>query len=131
MVAQRNYVKTNSYSSKLVGTEQWSPQMMSILIPETWDNVQVTWQKKKLRIQIELTLKWEDYHGLMDYVYWPNVIAKVLVKDRNRIRVRERLKDAAGFEDGRRAVSQGMTVVLKAGKGKKMDSPLQPLEGTE
>ena len=46
MVAQRNYVKTNSYSSKLVGTEQWSPQMMSILIPETWDNVQVTWQKK-------------------------------------------------------------------------------------
>ena len=75
-----------------------------------------------------MTLKWEDYHGLMDYVYWPNVIAKVLVKDRNRIRVRERLKDAAGFEDGRRAVSQGMTVVLKAGKGKKMDSPLQPLE---
>lgn len=83
---------------------------MSILIPETCDSVRLYGKKKKKRIKntdrIEvanhLTSRWEDYLGLMDYLCRCNVIAKVLVKDRDRTRVKERLKDAAGFEDGGR-----------------------------
>lgn len=36
-----------------------------------------------------------------------------------------------GFEDGKRATSQGVQAASRSGKSKEMDSPLDPAEGTQ
>lgn len=38
----------------------------------------------RIEVANHLTLKWEDYHGLVDYLYRSNVILNVLVKDGTR-----------------------------------------------
>ena len=38
----------------------------------------------RIEVAHHWTLKWEDYHGLVDYLYRSSVILNVLVKDRTR-----------------------------------------------
>lgn len=38
----------------------------------------------RIEVANHLTLKWEDYHGLVDYLFRSNVILNVLVKDGTR-----------------------------------------------
>ena len=52
-----------------------------------------------IEVANHLTLKWEDYHGLMDYLCRSHVILNVPVKDGTRDK--GRFKDAVGFKDGR------------------------------
>ena len=81
----------------------------------------------RIEVAHHWTLKWEDYHGLVDYLYRSSVILNVLVKDRTRD---EDLKMLLVLKMEGRVMSQGMKVALKVGKGKKIDVPLQPLAGT-
>ena len=47
------------------------------------------------------------------------------------IRVRKTRPAIRGFEDGRGLGAKERRQLLEAGKGKKTDSPLEPLEGTQ
>lgn len=55
----------------------------------------------RIEVANHLALKWEDYHGLMDYLCRSHVILNVPVKDGTRNK--GRFKDAVGFKDGRKS----------------------------
>ena len=98
----------------------------------------VTWQWENLGWQVELRcanqliLRWRDYPGSSGWDHCKEAKnPQKMEKEEEKLETTARDRIIAGFEDRRVSWAKEWRQPLEAGKGKKMDSPLEPPEVTQ